>query len=533
MSRSGEPGADQHSETAVTALRLEGKPLATSYDVARYFDVPHARMIWVLYKADDNARYTQFELPKRSGGMRAIHAPLGLVRELQTKMLPDLKALYRPYPQAHGFIDGRGVASNAAEHVGKRWVLNIDLEDFFPTVNFGRVRGLFMKPPFDMGASAATVCARIVTHRNGLPQGAPTSPILSNFIAATLDRQLQRLARQNRLTYTRYADDITFSTNLPTFPPAIVTRRALQGGLLQVEAGDALTEAVSRSGFAINRAKVRLQGRYVRQSVTGLTVNERVNVARARIRKLRAILHAWRKFGIEAAAREHFYKYRSRSPKEQLQAGPSGFRNAVYGHLAFVKMVRGGDDPVFLKLCAQLLELDPKPSRFIRQMVFGADDYDVFISHASEDKANIARPIYEACERMGVKAFLDEAHIGFGQNFTDRINVALGAAPTVLVVVSSNSVSKDWPLAEINAALALEVSGAKQVIPLMVGNPDLSKLPLVRTKRWITWDGDAGEVVEALKGEIEARTASAPATGADAKSDRPAGFFSRLFRGGG
>ena len=532
MPNPDQPARNREEQSTPTALRLDGQPLETSNDVARYFDVPHGRMIWILYKAPDDARYAQFELPKRSGGMRPIHAPLGMVRELQTKMLPDLKALYRPYPQAHGFIDGRGVASNAAEHVDRRWVLNIDLEDFFPTVNFGRVRGLFMKPPFEMGAAAATVCARIVTHRNGLPQGAPTSPILSNFIAAALDRQLQRLARQNRLTYTRYADDITFSTNLPAFPPAIATRQLLEGGLVQVEAGDALNEAVSRSGFAINAKKVRLQGRHVRQSVTGLSVNVRVNVTRERIRRLRAMLHAWRKFGIEEAAREHYQKYRSRSSEDVTPAGPGGFRNIVYGHLAFVKMVRGADDTVFLKLCAQVLELDPRPSKFIRQMVFGADDYDIFISHASEDKADIARPIFEACERLGVKAFLDDAHIGFGQNFTNRINIALGAAPTVLVIVSSNSVSKDWPLAEINTALALEVSGSKRVVPLMVGRPDLSKLPLIRSKRWLNWESNPRDIATSLKREVEAmrkQGASVPGVARhDAQSKSP-GFFSRLF----
>ncbi|MEM9030594.1 MAG: TIR domain-containing protein [Pseudomonadota bacterium] len=491
-------------EAAALPLRLRGKPLQTAYDVVAYLGVRHGRLIRLLYNSPESSRYTEFEIPKRTGGMRSIHSPIGLLRELQSKLKDDFSALYRAHPHAHGFIPERSVVTNAREHVGKRWVLNIDLEDFFPSVNFGRVRGLFMKPPFDMGPPAATICAKIVTHRNGLPQGAPTSPVLSNLIASALDRRLLRLARQNRATYSRYADDITFSTNLPVFPPALATRTAISGGIFKVEAGDALIQAVTASGFSVNASKVRIHGQSDRQNVTGLSVNARVNVPRKRIRKIRAMLHAWRKFGLEDAANEHFTKYRSRAQHNQAPRSEQGFRNIVYGHLSFIKMVRGADDPLFLKLCSQVLELDPNPSSFLRQMVFGFDDFEVFISHASEDKLGIARPIYEACERQGLKAFLDEEHIGWGQSFTSRINVALGAARTVLVVISQNSVSKEWPLAEINTALALEISGAKRVIPLMVGHPDLSKLPLIRTKRWITWTGDPDLVAAELKQVLRA-----------------------------
>jgi RNA-directed DNA polymerase len=482
------------------------------------FDVAHANLIWTLYRAPDDARYRHFEIPKRSGGMRPIHAPIGLLRELQDKLHLDLKALYRAHPHAHGFIDGRSVATNAADHTGKRWVLNIDLEDFFPTINFGRVRGLFLKPPFEMGPAAAAVCAQIATYRNGLPQGAPTSPALSNFIAATLDRRLLRLARSNKLVYSRYADDITLSTTLQQFPPAIAIREQIAGGAYKIEAGDALEQAIAASGFKINAKKVRIQGHGVHQSVTGLCVNTRVNVERERIRKIRAMLHAWKKFGLEAAGAEHFDKYRGAVKRGRPANVAQAFRNIVYGHLSFVKMVRGAEDSVFLNLCAKVLELDPNPSKFIRQMIFGADDYEIFISHASEDKADIARPIFEACQRAALKAFLDEKHIGWGDSFTTKINTALGASRTVLAVITSNSVAKEWPLLEINTALALEASGDKRVIPLVVGSPDLSKLPLIRSKKWLTWDGDpekvALELARLVKGtatpELETAKPSVP-----------------------
>lgn len=503
-------------------LRLDGVPLQSSRDVARYFDVAHGRMLWTLYKAPDDVRYRHFEIPKRTGGMRPIHAPKGLVRDLQDALKSDLDKLYRAHPNAHGFIAARNVATNAEGHTGKRWVYNIDLEDFFPTINFGRIRGLFMRPPFEMGPAAAAVCAQIATFRNGLPQGAPTSPVLSNLIAIALDRNLLLLARRHRLAYSRYADDITFSSIDAQFPAALAIQQPVEDGGMRIFAGDALEQAIARSGFVINARKVRLQRRGMLQSVTGLTVNIRVNVERTRIRRIRAMLHAWGKFGLEAAGNEHFAKYGPRDMKNGPKYPGVSFRNIVYGNLSFVRMVRGAADPVFLNLCARLLELDPNPSRFLRQMVFGANDFELFISHATEDKPEVARPIFKACERAGLKAFLDEEHIGWGESFTKKINLALGASRTVLAIVSSNSVAKDWPVTEVNAALALEVEGQKRVLVVLVGKPDLSKLPLIKTKNYMIWDGDADKVARSLVAlirpppaiEVQSPRASVPAVAA-------------------
>lgn len=497
--------SDATSREPPAPFRIEGRPLSSARDVADMLGADYGQMLWILYTAPDTYRYRHFEIPKRTGGMRQIHAPQGRLRDLQDRLKLQLDAVQTAHPSAHGFIAGRGILSNAEAHTGRRWVFNVDLDDFFPTINFGRVRGLFMRPPFDMAPAAATVVAQIVTFRNGLPQGAPTSPSLSNFIATALDRKLLRLARQHRLAYSRYADDITFSTDASLFPPAVAVREESAPGTYRVTAGDALVAAIEASGFRINERKVRLQGRGVRQSVTGITVNTRLNVDRERVRKVRAMLHAWDKFGLSAAAAEHVSRYRSGAPPRGEGGVEKVFRNVVYGNLSFVKMVRGADDPVFLKLCAKLLELDPTPSKFLRRMVFGADDFDVFISHASEDKEEIARPLFAACERLGIKAFLDEAHIGWGENFTKKINTALGAARTILVVVSSNSVSKDWPLAEINTALAFEVEGKKRVLAVVVGKPDLTKLPLIKTKNHVTWTGDAEAVARRLRALLPGR----------------------------
>ncbi len=491
-----------------TSLLHEGRRIETAEDAAAFLEQPHGKMIYVLYRAPDDQRYTPFEIPKRSGGMRLIHSPKGLIREAQTKLAPYLLALYSAHPNAHGFIKERSILSNAKLHTGQRLVFNVDLADFFPSINFGRVRGLFMAPPFQMGPAAATVFAQLCTHRNGLPQGAPTSPALSNFIAADLDRRLTRLARENGARYSRYADDITFSCNHASMPPSLACF-AQDGENLTVGVGEALQRAISASGFSINHAKVRLQKRHMRQSVTGLNVNERANVSRLRVRRLRAMLHAWEKFGIEKAATHHFLNHRGL--QKLPNHPPRAYRDVVYGQLSFLKMVRGAEDPIFLNFAAKVLHLDPNPSRFLRQMVFGADDFDVFISHASEDKDEIARPIFEACGKLGLKVFLDEAHIGWGQSFTQKINTALGSARTVLAIVSNISVTKEWPVIEVNTALSLEVSGQKKVVPLLVGKPDLTRLPLIGGKDAMNWSGDAAAVARRLKAAVDGAAPRRPA----------------------
>lgn len=485
--------------------------LQTAADVAHWLELPLGGLIHLLYEAPDLARYRTFVIPKRSGGVRQISAPIGELRAAQYKLLAVFQRIYDAHPAAHGFIPGRSVVTNAREHVGQRLVLNIDLKDFFPSINFGRVRGLLMKPPFGMGAKAATVVAQICIWRNGLPQGAPTSPVLSNFIATALDRRLLRLARENRLRYSRYADDITFSTTQAVFPSDLAVHELDGEAMMTVRAGPKLVAAVTACGFVINPQKVRLQGRAVRQSVTGITVNTRPNLPRERIRHLRAMLHAWGKFGLEAAGAAHFERRKGRVQGKIPVSPGKAFRNIVYGHVAYLKMVRGKDDPLFLKNCSRLITLDPNPSRFVREMAFGAADFDVFISHASEDKAAIARPIYEACRRLGVKAFLDEEHIAWGQSFTSKINTALGAARTVLCIVTPTSVGKEWPLTEVNSALALEVEGEKDVVVLRVGNPDLTRLPLIKTKKHLAWADDPDSVARHVKAVVGARRKQAAA----------------------
>src|SRR5207253_3206344 len=153
--------------------------------------------------------FRSFEVRKRAGGARTIAAPRGALRLLQVKLLNILSEVFDPRESVHGFVRDRSIVTNADRHKGRPVLLNVDLQDFFPSINFGRVRGVFMAKPYSLPPNVATVLAQLCCLANQLPQGAPTSPIIANMVCARLDGQLQRLAKATDATYTRYADDIT------------------------------------------------------------------------------------------------------------------------------------------------------------------------------------------------------------------------------------------------------------------------------------------------------------------------------------
>ncbi len=322
--------------------------------MAALLEVRYDRMVWHLYGSDPERRYVTFEIPKRSGGVREIRAPGGGLKILQRKLNQVLQAVYEPRNSVHGFVPGRSVRTNAGAHARRRYVLNVDLEDFFPSVNFGRVRGLLMGRPYGRSAEVATVLAQIACHDNQLPQGAPTSPVLANMVCWGMDSALQRLAGRCRSTYTRYADDLTFSTNRKDFPRELA---AADGD--DVRLGPELLSVLERSGFRVNDRKVRLQTREFRQEVTGLTVNVFPNVQRRYVRQIRAMLHAWRKFGLEAAETEYRRKY-AHGHRGPGRGAPS-YRAVVEGKLAYLVMVRGDADPVYHKYRGQFDALTAAP----------------------------------------------------------------------------------------------------------------------------------------------------------------------------
>lgn len=327
-------------------LRQKFLALKTPEDVARLLNVTYPRLVHHIYRIPGDKKYKTFTLPKKTGGERTISTPISALKIIQWKLNQVLTAVYEVKPSAHGFVPGKNIVTNAKAHAGKRFVLNLDLEDFFGSINFGRVRGLLMKAPYNLPPNVATVLAQICCHEDKLPQGAPTSPIITNMLCAKMDSQLQRLAKECRATYTRYADDITFSTTLKTFPDALAYAIETEDGD-KLLLGDRLLEIIAANGFTINEKKVRLQVRSNHQEVTGLTTNEFPNVKRTYVRQIRAMLHAWAKFGLEAAEKEYREKYASKS---RLTAkGEVNFKQVLKGKIEFLGMVKGKNDPIYQK----------------------------------------------------------------------------------------------------------------------------------------------------------------------------------------
>ncbi len=310
-------------------------------DVAKLLDYRYSALVYQLYKVPDTEKYDVFQIPKKSGGTRNIASPSRILKLIQRRLAEVLTNTYKPKPVVYGFVSQKNIVDNARKHKRKNWVLNIDLENFFPSINFGRVRGMFMGKPYNLPDSVATILAQICCFKNGLPQGAPTSPIISNMICAKMDSELQDLAWGCRCFYTRYADDLTLSTTLYEFPVSI----AKVHSLLDVEIGLELKNIIKANGFKINPNKTGAFSYKQRQEVTGLTVNKSPNVRREYIKQIRAMLHAWEKHGLQAAETEYFkvYDKKHRSP----QAKKISFRHIVGGKIEFLGMVKGREKQVY------------------------------------------------------------------------------------------------------------------------------------------------------------------------------------------
>lgn len=263
-------------------------------ELSKLIGVKTEKISYVLYILKQGDRYKSFAIPKRNGGVRNIVAPQDDLKKIQRKLARFLYNTHSEFIKnnnikaniSHGFEKNKSIITNAKIHKNKKYVLNLDIQDFFPSFNFGRVRGFFMKSKmFKFSEEMATLIAQLTCYKGALPQGAPTSPIISNLIFNIIDIRILPLAKKYKLHYTRYADDLTFSTNEKEF--------GNNESKFELE----LTKLINESGFEINKEKTRLQYYYSRQEVTGLTVNKKVNVNKQFIKLTRAMAHELYKTG--------------------------------------------------------------------------------------------------------------------------------------------------------------------------------------------------------------------------------------------
>lgn len=281
----------------MTSIQLL-KNSQTKADLARLLGYTPKGMSYLIYKSDVNSRYSVFEIPKKSGGVRIITAPNAKLKLLQRKLADLLQDCHDEIYESsnhhrhlsHGFRRDHSIFTNAKRHRNKSFVFNLDLEDFFDSFNFGRVRGFFIKDKnFELDKDVATAIAQIACHNNKLPQGSPCSPVITNLILHILDIRLSRLASKHNCVYTRYADDITFSTNEKFFPSDIAKPGHENFDTWQPAKN--LEKEISHAGFSINAKKNRMHYCKNRMEVTGLSTNKVVNTKREYRSNTRSMVH--------------------------------------------------------------------------------------------------------------------------------------------------------------------------------------------------------------------------------------------------
>lgn len=324
---SGRLGNRDSNPAKLAALGLP--ILSTPKELADALGLSIPRLRWLAYHTEvaERIHYVTFSIPKKSGGTRLLSAPHKTLAQAQEWILQNILGKLPTEPAAHGFLPGKSILSNAQPHVCKAVLVNLDLENFFPSITFPRVRSVFHRLGYSPAVATilallCTECPRrpvqyagknyhVAVGPRGLPQGACTSPALSNQVARRLDRRLQGMAAKLGLTYTRYADDLTFSGD-----------GAMKGrtGYLMAR----VRHIVQDEGFRVHEKKSRVLRQNTAQLVTGVVVNDRLGIRRKELRRLRAILHRAHIEGLEAQNRDQ----------------RPNFRAWLEGKIAFVSMVR-------------------------------------------------------------------------------------------------------------------------------------------------------------------------------------------------
>jgi RNA-directed DNA polymerase len=299
-------------------------------------------LTYILYQRTSSQNYKTFSIKKRQGGDRVIDAPRSELMLLQRRVsnllqdcLQDTLAIEGHEATIHhGFQRKKSIITNAKPHRSRKFVFNIDISDYFHSINFGRVLGFFEKNRnFSLEREVAVTLAQICCYNGRLPQGAPTSPVMSNLISQILDVRLSKLAENYGCVYTRYADDITFSTSERKFPRNIAKKSRLSSTW---RAAKMLRKEIKSAGFNINPSKTRMQYRQSRQTVTGLVVNSKINVTREYIKDCRAMVNTYIKTGsffIKRVQREDGGSF-----KTIEEPGTPAQLIGRYGHIRNVKL---------------------------------------------------------------------------------------------------------------------------------------------------------------------------------------------------
>lgn len=289
-------------------LKRRGYPIIfNKNDFSRQVGVSEKRLNWICL--NQRKLYRLRSLPQKNGKKRVILDPNSSMRRLQLWIQNKILTRTKPHNSAHGFVRGRSILTNSKPHIGKKVIVRLDIEDFFPSIAHQSVRKVYQRIGYPYGV--AVLLANLCTVDGQLPQGAITSPALSNLVCINLDKRLSGLSKRQNFSYTRYADDLIFSSNNPKLPNLIPFFR----------------EIILEEGFKLQEHKTKVMRQGGRQMVTGVVSNKKANLPRKHRRRLRAAVHKLEKEGSESA----YLSYRRSGNKKVV--------NVLRGHIAFWEMV--------------------------------------------------------------------------------------------------------------------------------------------------------------------------------------------------
>ena len=278
------------------SLVRHGLPVFTNEtDLANAMGISLSALRFLAFsrKVSTVSHYRKFYLAKKSGGKRLISAPMPRLKNVQYWILENILQRIKVHPAVHGFIPQHSILTNATPHIGKDVVLNIDVKDFFPSIHFKRVKGMLQQLGYSekIASILSLLCTEAITEEvamdgktyfvqkgnRALPQGAPTSPAITTILCYKMDKRLQGLADAHQCTYTRYADDVTFSS--------------LNKGINMQQMVWRIKKILEDEGFAVHPDKISIMRKGACQQVTGIVVNKKLSISRQKLRQFRALLH--------------------------------------------------------------------------------------------------------------------------------------------------------------------------------------------------------------------------------------------------
>jgi RNA-directed DNA polymerase len=320
-------------------------------EFADFLGIEEKKLGWLVNEKSDELKYRHFTVKKKTGGKRLISTPNPILKQSQRKIAELLSDHYRPKKYVCGFLEGKSIKTNASFHQNKRWLVNLDLKDFFPSIGPERVcfllKGIWGNDKENLfSPEVAYYITKLCTFEGGLPQGAPTSPILSNITSGKLDRELDEYSRKEGIHYSRYADDLSFS---PFHRKVKAESIVINGDIIEV--APAVVSIIEKNRFQINKKKIRCFTKKNRQVVTGIVVNDFSNVPRKIIRNIRSMLWNWENTHLTDCQQVFDEKQAEEIEIQKL------FEWHLAGKISYLSMIRGRGDKFFLQFREKFISL--------------------------------------------------------------------------------------------------------------------------------------------------------------------------------